>query len=94
MRFGKNNVLCPKYIDIYEFRGVPGGHRWSTIHFMFIIENNGKSTRAWSILKSISHHFDLIFFFPGWIIKNLQKGAPGVPSPISLQSEYSSSNLF
>ena len=20
MRFGKNNVLCPKYIDIYEFQ--------------------------------------------------------------------------
>ena len=20
-RFGENNVLCPKYIDIYEFQG-------------------------------------------------------------------------
>ena len=25
MRFGENNVLCPKYIDIYEFWGVRGG---------------------------------------------------------------------
>ena len=25
MRFGKNDVLCPKYIDIYEFGGVRGG---------------------------------------------------------------------
>ena len=25
MRFDKNNVLCPKYIDIYEFRGGGGG---------------------------------------------------------------------
>ena len=24
MRFGENNVLGPKYIDIYEFRGVQG----------------------------------------------------------------------
>ena len=25
MRFGENNVLCPKYIDIYEF----GGYEWN-----------------------------------------------------------------
>ena len=24
MRFGENNVLCPKYIYIYEFQGVWG----------------------------------------------------------------------
>ena len=24
MRFGENNILCPKYIDIYEFQGVQG----------------------------------------------------------------------
>ena len=24
-RFGENNVLCLKYIDIYEFQGVRGG---------------------------------------------------------------------
>ena len=24
MRFGENNVLCPKYIDIYEFQVVRG----------------------------------------------------------------------
>ena len=24
MRFGKNNVLCSKYIDIYEFQGGDG----------------------------------------------------------------------
>ena len=24
MRFGENNVLCPKYIDIYEFRAGTG----------------------------------------------------------------------
>ena len=46
MRFGENNVLCPKYIDIYKFRGVRGGSTYSTVHFLFIIQKNGKSTRA------------------------------------------------
>ena len=27
MRFGENNVLCPKYINIYEFWGV-----WGAVH--------------------------------------------------------------
>ena len=32
---------------IYEFRGGGGmgGHAWSTVHFLFIIQNNRKSTR-------------------------------------------------
>ena len=25
MRFSENNVLCPKYIDIYEIGGLRGG---------------------------------------------------------------------
>ena len=36
MRFGENNVLGPKYIEIYQFR--------STLQFWFIIHKNGKST--------------------------------------------------
>ena len=32
--------------------------------------------------------------FLGWIIKNYEMGAPGSPAPISLWSEYSSSNWF
>ena len=38
MRFGENNVLCSKYIDIYEFREVRGGRSYSTIHFLSIIK--------------------------------------------------------
>ena len=41
--FGENIVLGPNYINIYEFRG---GGTFSTIHFLFIIKKNGKSTRA------------------------------------------------
>ena len=47
MRFGENNVLCPKYINIYEFgRGV-----WGDVHnppyiFGLLLKKNRKSTRA------------------------------------------------
>ena len=34
VRFGENNILCPKYIDIYEFGGVRGKRG--------IIQENGK----------------------------------------------------
>ena len=44
MRFSENNVLRPKYIDIYEFRGVRGGHAWSTVRFCLLFKNSGKST--------------------------------------------------
>ena len=35
MGFGEN-ILGPKYIDIYEFRGVWGERTYSTEHFWFI----------------------------------------------------------
>ena len=56
MRFGENNVFGPKYIDIYEFRGVWGGRTYSTVHF-FYYSKKWKSTRAWPILKSNSTLF-------------------------------------
>ena len=55
MRFVKNNVLCPKYINIYEFWRV----RWSTIHFLFIIKKNEKVQEHDLYLNQILHHFDL-----------------------------------
>ena len=33
MRFDKNNVLGPKYIDIYQFRRLVGGFM---VHFTFL----------------------------------------------------------
>ena len=46
MRFVEN-VLCHKYIDIYEFRGVQGGdiHGPPNI-FILLLKKNGKSTEA------------------------------------------------
>ena len=62
---GENNILCPKYIDIYEFWGVREG---------------GVHIPPYIFCKNqILHHFDLIFFFLGWIVKILRKGGPRVP---------------
>ena len=76
IRFGKNYVWCPKYIDIYEFRVGTGGTTWSTKHFLFIIQKNGKSTRAWPILESNSTSFLFNKFFPRMYYKKFTKRGP------------------
>ena len=50
MRFGKNNVLCPKYIDMYEFWGGTGDVYGPPYIFCSLFKKNGKSTRL--LLKS------------------------------------------
>ena len=42
VRFVKNNVLCLRDIDIYEFWGGMWGHAWSTVHILFITKKNEK----------------------------------------------------
>ena len=54
MRFGENNFLCPKYIDIYEFGGYGMGVHIPPYVFCLLLKKNGKSTRARAILKSNS----------------------------------------
>ena len=91
MRFGKN-VLCPKYINIYEFQGGIWG--MCMVHRTLFVYSSKKMEKVQEhdlYLNLIQHHFDLIFF-SRMNNKILQKGPPGSPSPISLQSEYSSSN--
>ena len=85
MRFGVN-VLCSKYIDIYEFLRVR-----STVHFLFIIKKKMEKVQEHDLYLNQILHFELNFFFPGWIEFFLWKGGP---APISLRSEYSSSNWF
>ena len=58
MIFGRNNVLCPKFIRIYEFRGVWGGRTYSTLHFLFIIQKTEKVQEHDLYLNQILHHFD------------------------------------
>ena len=60
--FGENNVLWPKYIDIYKFRGWQGSVHGPPYIFLFIIKKNGKSTRAWPMLKSNSTSYWLTCF--------------------------------
>ena len=47
MRFGENNVVEPKYIDVYKFRGLAGRGKYMVhLIFLFIIHKNVKSIRA------------------------------------------------
>ena len=58
MRFVEKNVLCPKYVDIYEFRGIREGSTWSTVHFLFITEKTEKVQEHDLYLNQILLHFD------------------------------------
>ena len=59
MRFGKNTVLCPKYIDIYEFQRVREGCTWSIVHFLLIIKKQTEKVQEQDLyLNHILHHFD------------------------------------
>ena len=82
MRFGENNVLCPKYIDIYEFWGVQGGGGANKFHrtFLFVIKKNIQSIRAWPIFKSNSTSFWFNKKFCRMNNKNFRKrGLQGAP---------------
>ena len=64
----------------------------STVHFLFKMEEVHEHDLY---LNQILHHFDLNFFYRmnnKKITNRGPQGAPGGPTPISLQSEYSSSN--
>ena len=45
MRFGENNVLCPKYINIYEFWEVQGDVHGPPYIFL-LLKKNRKSIGA------------------------------------------------
>ena len=66
---------------IYQYIWISGGYK-GDVHglphiFLFTIQRNWKSTRAWPILKSNSTSFWFKTFFP-WMNnkKNYEKGAP------------------
>ena len=59
MRFGENNVLCSKYIDIYEFWGVRGGDvRIPLYNFCLLFKKTEKVQEHDLYLNQILHHFD------------------------------------
>ena len=61
MRFGENNVLCSKYINIYEFWGV---HDPPYI-FCLLFKKMEKVLEQDLYSNQILHHFDLNFSFLG-----------------------------
>ena len=100
MRFGENNVYVQNRLIYMNFGGM-GRHRWSTVliysvctyygMYLFIPKKMEKVHEHDLYLNEILHHFAVNFFSLGWIIKILWKGGL---APISLRSEYSSSNWF
>ena len=68
MRFDENNVLCPKYIDIYEFRGVWGGVHCPPYIFCLLFKKTEKVQKHDLYLNQIlisKFHFDSNFFSLG-----------------------------
>ena len=69
MRFGENNVLCPKYIVIYEFWGYEVG-AYMVHRTFFIIKKMEKvqiryrlTMYGQPVLKSKSNSTSFFFFF-------------------------------
>ena len=75
-----------------NFRWVWGGLHGPPNIFCLLFKKTEKIQEHDLYLNQILHHFYLIIFFLGCIIKNLQKGGPLFSIPISLRSEYTSSN--
>ena len=65
MRFGESNVLCPKYIDIYEFWGYGGALHIPLYNFCLLFKKTEKVKKHDLYLNQILHRFDLIIFFIG-----------------------------
>ena len=66
MRFGENNVLCPKYIDIYEFRGGTEGDVQRPPYIFCLLFKKTEEVQEHDLyLNQILHHFDLNKIFLG-----------------------------
>ena len=86
-------MLYVQNISIYMHFGGTGGVLWTPprsrkvnggtpVHFLFIIQKNGKSPRAWPILKSNSTLFSFRTIFPRINNKKFMKRGPeGAPLP-------------
>ena len=69
VRFGENNVLCPKYIDIYDFlrggRGVHGERcrTYMVHHTFFLLLKKTEKVQEHDHYFNQILHFDLQHFF-------------------------------
>ena len=79
MRFGENDVLCPKYIDIYEFGGYVGACIFHRTFFVYYSKKRKKyKSMTYTKIKLSSFWFDKFF---SWMnntnfTKRGPKGAP------------------
>ena len=63
VRFGENNVFCPKYIDIYEFLGVMGGDIHGPLYNFCLLLKKTENVQEHDLCTNqILHYFDLSFF--------------------------------
>ena len=62
MIVGKNNVLCPKHIDIYEFRG---GMRGMDVHcplyIFYLLFKKTEKVQEHDLYLNQILHFDIFF---------------------------------
>ena len=63
MRFGKNNLLCSKYIDVYEFWGGTGDLHFLPFIFCLLFQKMEKLQEHDLYLNQILDHFDLNSFY-------------------------------
>ena len=70
MGLGKNNVLCPKYIDIFKFRGGRG------IEVLVYYSKNRKKYKRKTYTKIKFYIIFIPFFFLWSIIKKLRNMGP------------------
>ena len=85
MRFGENNVLCPKYIFTYEFGwGVLGGnvhiHRTLFVYY----SKKRKEYRSMTYTKIKFYMILISSFFPRMNNKKFRKTGPQGPHEVSI----------
>ena len=79
--FVKNNILCPKYIDIYEFWGVRGDVQGPPYIFCLLFKKMEKVQEHDLYLNQILHHFNFKKIHR-MNNKNFTKGGPRDPALI------------
>ena len=76
MRFGENNVLGPKYIDIYDFGRFGGTYIFHRTFLGYYSKISEKVQEHDLYYNQILHHFDLTIFFPKMNNKKFTKSGP------------------
>ena len=80
MKFGENNVLCPKYIDIYEFFwDTVGTYKFHHAFFVYYSQKLKKYKSMTYIPKSNSTSVWFKTVFPRMNNKNFTKRGPKGP---------------